>query len=181
MDALEFHTDFVSYAERQDLPHWKLYAIARIYNLSVDLFPDEYEVLDVFDPLDMEAPLIEDAWLQDWIEMWPDRKKLDETGAYDAWVPRPSYKAAEKKMNTYLRSFNKRHTRDFSYKVKNSEKRELITRATELYLRERESENWAFTMKAINFIERAGESTLEKYIKILKIQDNARPNYYSIH
>jgi hypothetical protein len=178
LDALEFHKDFVDFAARQELPHWKLYAVARIHDLSTEIFPDEYEVLDVFDPEDMKAPLVDDYWLQDWIEMWPDRKKLDDFGAFDSYVPRPSYKAADRKMRSYLRSFNKRHRLDFSYQVKNKEKRELITKATALYLTEKEADNWAYTMKATNFIEKDGDSTLEKYIRSLLNQRHERPSYY---
>lgn len=179
MDALEFHKDFVGFAEQQGLPHWKLYALARIYDLSTAVFPDEYEVLDAFDGEDMKAPLVEDCWLQDWIEMWPDRKTLDDFGAFDSYVPRPSYKAADKKMRSYMRSFNKRHRRDFPHQVKNAEKRELITRATALYLKEKEADNWTYIMKATNFIEKNGDSALEKYIRQLNRQDNDKPNYYT--
>jgi len=158
--------DYINELNQRDLvpaPLSRGYFILRGLGENIDFFPGKYRLhLDSFpEKLIFEEP---DEWTTEWRKMWPTVATLrDEYGVSIGYDVRSSQKAIDRKMKTFLRDFHSKFSEQLG-KTSARKKKELIFQATKLYLEEQKEKNWQYTRKSMHFIEKEGDSTLEKYI-----------------
>jgi len=94
-----------------------------------------------------------DLWVEDWIKLWPTG--LDKKIGYSVSGNSESCKL---RMNKFI--------------VKYEYDKDTIFKATELYLKSQEINNWHYTKKNYKFIYDKESSTLEDYCKRILEGDN---------
>lgn len=140
------------------------YFLLRVMKEDVSYFPAMYRVH--LDDVSIDNIFNQDIaeWIEDWRELWPTQAEIrKEYGASLTYDIKCSRKAVEKKMNTFLKDFHAKFSAKLG-KTTLDKKKQLITQATKMYLSECIENNWAYTKKSMYFIEKDGDSLLEKYI-----------------
>lgn len=181
-DQLEIHIRTLDETEKVPYNVSKAYFILRGLKEDVSFFPAMYRVhLDEV-PQNIIFAMDISEWIEDWRMLWPTPRDLShEYGVNLGYDIRCSKKAVERKMKTFLKEFHMKFSEKLG-KTTLQQKKEFIMDATKLYLTECKEKGWMYTKKSMYFIEKEGDSLLEKYIwRILnneRVPETQGQNFY---
>lgn len=140
------------------------YFLLRAMKEDVSYYPAMYRVY--LDDISIDNIFNQDIseWIEDWRELWPTQSEMrKEYGMSLTYDIKCSKKAVESKMKTFLKDFHAMFSAKLG-KTTINKKKSLIIAATKLYLKECIDNNWLYTKKSMYFINKDGDSLLEKYI-----------------
>jgi len=109
-------------------------------------------------------------WIVEWNDLWPTAGQIfQDKGVVIDYSPKQAITSVLTRMKSFMKNFRKLFP-----DVTANERVDLIMRATELYLSEKESQDYAFIKKSTKFIQDNNGSTLAEYITRLQSGQEVR-------
>lgn len=125
----------------------------------------EYEYDDIFGDIPVSEIInekLDPQWVKEWLKLWPTLSQIQRVRRVQEYSISGNAPEVKKRLNEFLKQFCERLEVDdcsLSYKL------DIIWRATEAYLKDLESKNYAFAKKNHKFIKDTNGSVLEDWCR----------------